>query len=255
MIHFSAKALTSTSIEVFVSFDPGDVLPTLVRVNEFDANGNLLHTTGDASPLGFTGLFTNLQPNTTFFYQVCTGEAETGTADGCGPFNEFSAKTLPAQSPPPIVVPSITITGAQAFPALLVKQSNGKYIAQDNSIKLAWQSSVEIFSNISWKVTAGDEGGGVNVGGTQTPVLSGSLTVAPVTKIIGLLCEVQISGLPVGASDPASQSIFSPQFSLHDPANTHSFRVFLSQGGIDPSKGIRGLLRSLPSSFRDMMQI
>jgi hypothetical protein len=226
---------------------PGDT-PNALKILRASPNPIVFGEFTPNDPGFFSSEFQNtgLQPGTLYTYQVC---CEYSDQTLCGTVSQRTSGTPP---PPPPPNPTITITGAQAFPARLVMQMNGKYIAQENGINLTWQSSVEVFSNISWTVTAGGVTTGVNVGGEQTPALSGTLTINPPDKrVLGLLCEVRISALPVNAT----QSIFSQSFAVQDPANTHSVRDFLSQSGIDPSKGIRNLLQTLPVSFRGMMQI
>jgi hypothetical protein len=209
-------------------------------VNEFDANQNLLSTSGDGSPLGFVAVFHNLQPATTFFYQVCTGDAET-IAVGCGPWNASSMQTLPV---------TITITGAQAFPARLVRQGEGRALLKSNEIDLTWEASIEV-SGVDVEITSGGVTKGINIGGNEAAGLSGAVTAVPPN--LGSLCEVRIRGQLPGGGVNVNFTPFSESVSIQDPANTHSVRTFFAQSGIDPSNGIRKFMPT--TSFRSMMEI
>jgi hypothetical protein len=170
MLTVTLTPLTTTYMEVSVIYDGSDGSnpPVFVAVNEFDKNGNQLGTSGTGSPIdGFYYVFHNLQPATTYFYQLCQ---QFDSADGsgllseCGAGNEFSRQTLPSiPKPPPSQQPEIWITAIQVFPPLLVKRGN-TYASQLGYFSLSWESNVDLIG-INVEVTSGNATHGENIGG------------------------------------------------------------------------------------------
>jgi hypothetical protein len=221
---------------------PGDT-PNALKILRVSPNPVVFgeFTQNDAGFFSSQFQDTGLQPGTLFTYQVC---CEYSDQILCGTVAQRTSG-----SPTP-AAPTITITKAQAFPALLVKEGN-KWRPKSNGISISWAASTPIIG-INVEMISGIQQHGINVGGDGANGTSGSIFVNPPKP--GLTYEVTIKGqLP--EVPPILTFTDSSSVQVVDPDNFHSLRAFLSDSGIDPSQGIRNLLITFPVSFRSMMGI
>ena len=227
---------------------PGDT-PNALKILRVSPNPVVFgeFTQNDAGFFSSEFQDTGLQPGTLFTYQVC---CEYSDQTLCGTVAQRTSGSPPP--PPPPATPTITITEAQAFPALLVKEGN-KRRPKDNGISISWAASTPV-TGINVEMVSGNQQLGVNLGGDGANGTSGSIFVNPPKP--GLTYEVTIKGqLPGVPSQLTLTFTASSSVQVVDPDNFHSLRAFLSASGIDPSKGIRNLLISIPVSFRSIMGI
>jgi hypothetical protein len=263
MLTVTPQALTSSDIEVSVTYDgsDGSAPPDLVTINEFNSSGNQISTSGPGSPIGvFYTVFHDLQPATTYLYQlVATYNTDSGQETDPGPWNQYSKETLPAQphSIPPSPQASIIITSLTAFPAILVKKGQTEFVSQQNHFKLTWASNVDL-TEVNVEITSSAGTHGLNVGGGGSSGAIDNLSPPPTgAPKFGLPCTVRIRGLYQSNWTP-----FSPSVQVKDPDNPHTIRSFMYSSGIDASNGIVHVLSQspgsgtqLPASFSAMMGV
>jgi hypothetical protein len=75
---------------VTFGYDSGDDLPDAIIVNEYNSSGTQIDSSGKGSPLNFEWLAQNLQPQTEYWYQLCT---VVGEEVSCGEWNAYSGQT------------------------------------------------------------------------------------------------------------------------------------------------------------------
>ena len=229
----------STSLEVGWSFDDGEPTPTFVTITEFDAAGDQLFSTGQIPALsGGPVLFSQLEPNTTYYYEVCTiTPTDAGDLPDCSAWNAYSGTTAaPSPPPPPPPTPTMTITGVQPQPDVLVF-SGGAWNVQGNGVWLSWASSSQVFElSIEYTPSSGGPTRGINVSGDEFPASSGRYFEGGLTG--GVPYNVQMRG----EISQNNYTNWSPYIQAVAPVDFNSVRAFLKASGISGANGIRAFL-------------
>jgi hypothetical protein len=248
--------LPASSLMVTWSFDPFEIRPSSVTVNEFDSAGNQIASSGATlatDPGGVT--FVNLKSDTTYFYQVCTDTfTDVGEDFSCSAPNAYSGHTAAASPPPPPPRPpgkaTMQIMGIQAYPNH-VALVGGRWTVVPNGATVQWVSSAPISQfDIEVDNPSGAFVTGLNGSGSDFPKSGGSTTIGPRPTGATYLAKIrgQISGT-------ANWTDFSSPVQFTAPNNTNSLHRFLMASGITGSTGIRGFLGGGTAGLRSAMGV
>jgi hypothetical protein len=249
----------STSLEVSWAYGGGTDDPDAVSWNLFDMGGSQIQTGGKFSaPLVGPALFVGLQPNTTYYVQLCTYSSnEAGEDDGTSAWNMYSGTTAasapppPPPPPPPPTLLKLYIESITPYPNHLAK-SGGEWNVVPNGATVKWAANEPaVVTYMEVDTPSGTRVEALNIGGSTPSSTGGTYTLESHTPganyVLKLGAETGWDTPPVAYSSPVAFTAAN---------NSNSLKAFLTASDVTGSNGIKQFFPPMTSiSLRTYMGV